>query len=65
MVPGSIRSFSWAAVLRTAKDGVASTTSPHPFTAAKSVVNFSSSGRATPFSMGFSWVSRKILDSAS
>ena len=64
-VPGSSRSFSWAAVDRTAKEGVATTTRPQPFTAARSEVSFSSSGRGTPFSMGFSRVSRRALDSAS
>ena len=47
------------------KEGVATTTSPQPFTAAMSVVSFSPSGRGTPFSMGFSWVSRRTADSSS
>ena len=64
MVPGSSRSFTWAAVDRTAKEGVAMTTRPQPFTAARSQVNFISSGMTTPFSRGFSWVVRRVSDSA-
>ena len=60
-----IAAFSRAAVARTAKEGVATTTRPQPFTAARSVVRFSVSGRGAPFSMGFSRVSRRTLDSAS
>ena len=65
MVPGSASSLSCFAVDRTAKEGVATTTSPQPLTAAMSVVSFSSSGRGTPFSMGFSRFSRRTADSSS
>ena len=64
MVPGSTRSFSLAAVVRTAKEGVASTTSPQPFTQAMSSVRARPSGRGTPLSMGFSWLSRRVWDSS-
>ena len=57
-VPRSSRGAAARAVVRTAKEGVASTTAPQPFTQARSAVSFSSPGRGTPLSMGFSPVSR-------
>ena len=65
MVPGSASCFSLAAVARTAKAGVAITTAPQPFTAPISVVRPIVSGSGTPFSMGFSRVSRSTRDSSS
>ncbi len=63
MVPGSPAPLRLFGGERTAKEGVATTTSPQPLTAAMSVVSFSSSGRGTPLSMGFSRVSRRTADS--
>ena len=60
-VPGSACFATCRAVARTAKDGVASTTIWQSFTQAISVVSSSSSGRATPLSMGFSRFSRSTL----
>ena len=58
--PGDRKALSCFAVLRTAKDGVASTTAPQSFTLARSVVSSRASGRATPGSMGFSRFSRRV-----
>ena len=63
--PGSSRGARVRAVVRTAKDGVASTTAPQPDAQAGSEVSFSPSGRGTPLSMGFSRRSRRTADSAS
>ena len=62
---GSNRDATARAVVRTAKDGVASTTTLQFFTHSRSEVNASPSGRGTPFSMGFSRFSRRIADSSS
>ena len=63
--PGSSRGARVRAVVRTAKEGVASTTAPQPLTQAGSEVSFSPSGRGTPLSMGFSLCSRRTADSSS
>ena len=64
-VPGLTMALSRAAVVRTAKDGVASTTSALSAAADMSEVSFSAPGRGTPLSTGFSRVSRRVLDSSS
>ena len=63
--PDSSRGAIVRAVVRTAKDGVASTTAPQPATQEGSEVSRSPSGRETPLSMGFSRFSRRTEDSSS
>ena len=64
-VPGSSSPFRLRAVVRTAKEGVASTTMGQPFTQERSLVRPRASGRGTPLSMGFSCCSWRTLDSSS
>ena len=53
-VPGVTMSFSFRAVVRMAKEGVASTTMSQPAAADMSQVSFKFWGSGTPLSMGFS-----------
>ena len=59
-VPGASSGATRRAVARTAKEGVASTTKPLWGTVSNSLVTFSSSGRGTPASRGFSRLSQRI-----
>ena len=62
--PGSSSGAIDRAVVRTAKEGVASTTIPQSRTQPASQVKWSFSGSGTPFSMGFSRFSRRTADSS-
>ena len=59
-VSGSSRGAIFFAVSRTAKLGVARTTSAAPFTQLRSLVSFKSSGIGTPLSIGFSFAARIV-----
>ena len=59
------RGAAFLAVSRTAKEGVATTTSSLSASTSMLVVIFSASGRTTPFSMGFSRVARSTSASFS